>query len=113
MISQVEEFLKSYSEVKKQAKVKQSEQSLIDKRLSDFYHTLEGTTITHVAQSHKLLKELKVILEERRNIKADWIILNAVLQTVGDRFDGLRNKCEKLEKTHTKMMGKMIAATSE
>ena len=55
-------------------------QSKIDKSLSECYHKIEGTKITHVSQSHALIKELKQILDDRRDIKKDVTMLIPLVQ---------------------------------
>jgi len=84
------------------------EQSEYDKALNELYHRIEGTTITHVCQSHKLIKELKQVLDKRRMNKIEAILVRSTC-------DGLRDNIEKLKifhksqlKSHEKIQTKLL-----
>ena len=77
-------FLKQFEDLKALHEAKRIEQSNVDLELSNWYHIVEGCTITHVAQSHKLMKMGKEILERRRNIKFEEIALRSTLDRISN-----------------------------
>jgi hypothetical protein len=75
--------------------------SKIDGELSDWYHRVEGLKITHVSQSHELIKQVKIILEKRRVIKLEANVLRMVCDNLNGlniktKYDSIVDKHEKL-----------------
>lgn len=92
-------FFNQFKEIEKLNNQKHQELSAVDKELSSLYHKIEGAVITHVAQSHKLIKDLKVVLEKRRVLKLETIALRS-------SYDSLKNTMEKLMTTHANILKK-------
>lgn len=57
----------------------------INNQLNQWYHDVEGLEITHISQSHKLMKRGKVILLERRRLK----LQAAIYQSTWENFHQL------------------------
>ena len=74
VVKLVESFIKQFDELEELSKKINKERSDIDKALSKWYHTLEGTDIKHVSESHSFIKEVKVILARRRDLKIEDLI---------------------------------------
>lgn len=89
----VQDLISNFQLLKKQNTEKNKELSDIDKELSDFYHRLEGTVISHVSISHRMIKELKVILDKRRDIKFESMVLRMA-------YDNTHISMMKIIETH-------------
>ena len=75
-------LLNQYEELKALCDTKREERGNIDRELSNWYHIVEGISITHVSQSHKLILKGKEILERRRDIKFELNVLQATLDKI-------------------------------
>ena len=95
----VQDFIKQFDEIEKVLVNKLNEQSVIDKQISSWYHRLEGSTITHVSQSHRFIKQLLPLLEKRRVLKIETIVLRSTCDT-------LRGNIANLKKTHKDQLKK-------
>lgn len=76
----VDEFIKRFDELEVLLVKVTKEHSDIDKALASWYHKVEGTKIMHVSESHNLIKEVKVILARRREIKIEDLLLRATCE---------------------------------
>jgi DNA repair exonuclease SbcCD ATPase subunit len=97
-------FLLKYKELQNLNKEKTSELSKVDSELSSHYHKIEGTKITHVAQSHKLIKELKDILERRRVIKSEAILLRMTCDSLEPTMNTVIQKVRAQAKKHKEIL---------
>ncbi len=88
--SKIENFLKEFDELETLNAAIMKEQSEIDKTLSTFYHKVEGKEIKHVSESHNLIKELKVILNRRRENKLEGLLLRSTCDALRDKVKILR-----------------------
>ena len=70
------------------------EKSDIDIKLSQWYHYVEGIDIKHISESHNLIKEVKSILERRRDIKIEEIILRSTCDTLKININSVKHKIE-------------------
>lgn len=95
----IQGFLKQFDEIEKLNNQKNAERSNIDKQISSWYHKIEGIEITHVSQSHRLIKELKPLLEKRRDLKTESMMLRHIC-------DSLRNNIEKIKKNNQAILNK-------
>lgn len=105
--TKVNNFISQYDELEALLIENQNEMSQIDSDLSKLYHKIEGAEIKHVSESHALIKELKVILAKRREIKFNFILLITVsnyLKTPMSKFK--QAKDDKLDK-HNKVIEKL------
>lgn len=103
----INKLISQYDELEALLKESQKEMSQIDIDLSKLYHKIEGIEIKHVSESHALIKELKVILSKRREIKLNNILLITVsdyLKSPMNKFKQAKN--DKLDK-HTKVIDKL------
>ncbi len=91
ILSKIDAFFKEFEELEILNQATSKERSDIDKQISDWYHRLEGVTITHVSQSHKFIKELKPLLKRRRDIKIEEIILTSTCDSLRDKVRSLKN----------------------
>lgn len=87
-------FIKQYEEIEKMCKATMEEQGEIDRELSNWYHTVEGIDITHISQSHKLIKQGKEILDRRRKNKLELIMLRSTCDSMKTTFQSLKMKLE-------------------
>lgn len=92
-------FFNQFKEIEKLNTQKHQELSAVDKEVSNFYHKVEGVVITHVAQSHALIKEMKVILEKRRVLKLETITLRS-------SYDSLKTVMDKSMTNHAHILKK-------
>ena len=99
VVKLVESFIKQFDELEELSKKINKERSDIDKALSKWYHTVEGTEIKHVSESHSFMKEVKVILARRRDLKIEDLIVRSTC-------DILRAKINELKKHHTVLFAK-------
>lgn len=106
-INVVKELLRQYEAVKELNDAKQEERSEIDRELSNFYHHVEGINITHVSQSHKLIKELKVILNKRRDNKLEGLVLKTTLDSIKVPTSHIKGSINRVVTTHKKVIDEM------
>jgi len=102
----VNELISQYDELEAQYATKREEQGSIDRELSDWYHCVEGIEITHISQSHKMIKRGKDILERRRNIKYETLIMKATL-------DNLKHSITQIKKNVKIVVDKDTAVRQE
>ena len=60
----VEKFILLFDEIKELSREKRQAMTEADRELSSIYHKIEGFEITHISQSHNLIKELTIVLEK-------------------------------------------------
>lgn len=94
-LSALDEFIKQNEQIENMYKATTDEQSKIDLELSNWYHTVEGFDITHISQSHKLIKQVKEILGRRRRNKLEMIMLRSTCDSLKTTFESLKMKLEK------------------
>lgn len=92
----IDNFIKEYEELEKLNAQATKNLSDIDLELSSLYHKIEGTETPNILQSYKLIKELKVILEKRRNIKLEGLLLRATCDTLKDKFLALKSNYNRV-----------------
>ncbi len=100
----INEFIKRFEELDVLLKENTKEMSQIDTDLSNLYHKIEGVTIKHVSESHALIKDLKSILNQRRDIKLNFMLLSSICDSLRVQMEKLKKgQIEKLEK-HNKLL---------
>ena len=67
-------------------------------------NTVEGIDISHVSQSHKLIKQGKEILEKRRKNKLEMIMLRSTCDTMKSTFQSLKAKLENNMKKNNEII---------
>jgi len=90
IIEKIEIFLKQFDELETLNQQSLKERSDVDKLISNWYHKLEGLQITHISQSHKLIKEIKPLLERRRDIKLEGLLLTSICDTLREKIKTLK-----------------------
>ena len=105
-LQKVEEFIKQFDELEALNNAVIKEMSEIDKAVSSWYHKVEGLNIKHVSESHRLIKELKPILDRRRDNKLESMVLRSTCDT-------LRATIVKLKETHKSQFDKNKALRIE
>jgi hypothetical protein len=106
--TQVRIFLKQFQEISELKNKKAKEQSECDLAISDLYHKIEGTVIKHVCESHAFIKELKILLTKRRQIKLDNIILQSVCDSLKTNIESLRVSLPKVIKKHDEVLTEIL-----
>lgn len=106
-IDVVKTLLTQYEDIKKLYEVKLEERSEIDRSISNFYHYVEAVDITHVSQSHKLIKDLKLLLGKRRDNKLEGLILKTTLDNIKISTSNIKGNLNKVVVTHNKMLDDM------
>ena len=71
-----------------------------DNKLSSLYHKIEGIDIKHVSQSHNLIKEMKVILAERRLAKKNCMLSQSVVDKMKGHMENAKNQSKSILKKH-------------
>lgn len=74
-----------------------------DKELSIMYHHIEGIKLGHIAESHKLLKELQTLLIRRRDAKGNAQILQVVCDNLKTKIDYTKSSFDEAIKKHIKV----------
>jgi hypothetical protein len=103
-------FISEYNKIEILINNKSEALSNIDKELSDFYHKVEGKEISHVSVSHNLMKELKTILERRRQIKYEFMVLSAFQDLAQSQIKKSFVSYERIKKQHTKVLEEITNA---
>jgi hypothetical protein len=93
--NKIDDFLKQFDELEKLNANVSQEHSDIDKAISSWYHKVEGLEITHVSQSHRLIKEIKPLLERRRDIKIESMLLRSTCDTLREKVKTLKDSNKK------------------
>lgn len=91
LIEKIQKFFDLFDEIIKEKDEALNKVSAYDKKLSSIYHQIEGMQFGHIAESHKLLKELQILLSERRSAKGNV----RLLQTFYDMLKVKMDKCKK------------------
>jgi len=94
--NKIDAFLKEFDEIETLNQKASVEQGEIERELSSWYHKVEGTKITHVSQSHKLMKEVQAILEKRRVNKLETILLRSTCDTLREKVKILKDNKKNL-----------------
>jgi multidrug resistance efflux pump len=95
-----EEFFNMFNKLKEECKEAQKMVSKIDKELSNIYHKIEGATIKHVSESHKLIKELKEVLDRRRELKYNAMVLRTMVDNLEEKVGQAINKVNQVTDKH-------------
>lgn len=91
----VSDFIKQYEELEKLNTEAHKNLSNIDLELSSWYHRVEGSPLSHVSKSHKLMKEGKDILERRRVLKLETSIIRSTCDLLKDKIGMLKGTYRK------------------
>jgi CRISPR/Cas system CSM-associated protein Csm5 (group 7 of RAMP superfamily) len=105
-LKEVEAFIKHFDALELMLADVLKEQSEIDKAISSWYHRVEGTQIKHVAESHRFMKEIIPLLNRRRDMKIESIVLRSTCDT-------LRANIQKLKQSHKDQLKKNQAVLQE
>lgn len=97
----IQNLVNQFEELEQMERESNKLQSEHDLELARLYHVIEGSTITHVSQSHKLIKELQELLLKRRNNKFDNALLKVATSLLKTNIQSLKTKFEakKIKKT--------------
>ena len=98
------QFFSNHDKLKKMSKVVHDNLSSVDRELSDFYHRLEGIHLSHNTQAHPLMVKLQDILERRRNLKKDTILIRSFLDNTEKSMDVAKTRSETAMKKHKKVL---------
>ena len=103
-IKKLKDFVKNYEVIEQLAQDAFQAQSDLDKELSVWYHKVEGTKPNHVSESHRLINEVKDILDKRRVNKLDVIVLSTTIDSVGKHIKDLKTKINNKVVQHNKIL---------
>jgi len=106
-------FLHEFDELEKLNQEATKEQADLDRQLSNWYHNVEGSTIKHVSESHKMIKDLKVILDKRRAKKIEVILLRSLCDTLRDKVKGVKANNVNLLKKNTEVIKEIKTRATE
>ena len=98
------QFFSNHDKLKKMSKVVHDNLSSVDRELSEFYHRLEGIHLSHNTQAHPLMVKLQDILERRRNLKKDTILIRSFLDNTEKSMDVAKARSETAMKKHEKVL---------
>ena len=74
LINNIQEAFALLDKVEKLNDIIHDQQSNVDSRLSDLYHYIENNNL-NAAECCRIIKEIKKVREERRDINTAWEIL--------------------------------------
>jgi hypothetical protein len=103
-IEKLKDFVKHYEVIEQLAQDAFQAQSDLDKELSVWYHKVEGTKPSHVSESHRLINEVKNILDKRRANKLDVMVLRTTTDSVGKHIKDLKSKINNQVSQHNKIL---------
>lgn len=107
-LDKINNFLNQFDELETLYHDVLKERSDIDKSLSSWYHVVEGTTIKHISKSHNLIKDVKIILDKRRDIKLNEILLRSLCDILRPHIIGVLKKHEAIKTKHVSLRKEMI-----
>jgi hypothetical protein len=90
----IQDLVNQFEELEQMEKESNRLQSEHDLELARLYHVIEGSSFTHVSQSHNLMKELQEVLIKRRNNKFDNALLKGATTLLSTNIKSLKTKIE-------------------
>jgi len=109
----VDKFYILFNELKVLANEKQIARGNIDKKLSSVYHKIEGTETPNASESHKLIKELKSVLSERRCIKRDDSLLRSFVDQLSTNVGNAKKKTKEILNKHADVVEEIRVRAKE
>ena len=103
-IEKLKDFVKHYEVIEQLAQDAFTAQSELDKELSVWYHKVEGTKPSHVSESHRLINEVKNILDRRRDNKLEVVVYRTTCDSIGKQFKDLKSKLKNQVIQHNKIL---------
>ena len=100
----LDEFFSNYSKLEGLSKHKHNELSKVDLEISDYYHTIEGIHLSHNTQGHSLILQLKDILDRRRQLKRETILIRSFMDTTQKAMSTAKGRSVKILNKHHNLM---------
>lgn len=82
--------------------------SKIDRELSNHYHSIEGADVKFMTDSHKMIIKLKDILNQRRDIKVNYTLLESFITTLDKTMDKTKKRTTEIIKKHENVIQEII-----
>lgn len=109
----VSNFLEAFDEIKQLANEKRNASAEAERELSSMYHKIEGIEITHISQSHNLIKELKVVLAKRRDLKVEDSMLRSVVDQLSGSMGNVNKKHKAILLKHSEIVEEIKTRAKE
>jgi hypothetical protein len=103
-LEKLRDFVKHYDTIEQIAQNAFQTQSDLDKELSVWYHKVEGTKPSHVSESHRLINEVKDILDKRRANKLEVVVYRTTCDSLGKHVKELKTKLGNQVSQHNKIL---------
>jgi len=105
LIDKIHENFDELLELRNQAKQELSE---IDKELSNHYHSIEGTEIECLFDSHLMIMKLKDILYRRRETKINHTLLESFITALERNITKTKKRTIEIIKRHDELIQEII-----
>jgi len=101
------DFFNNYNKLEGLSQQKHSELSKVDIELSEFYHEVEGEHLSHNTQAHKFMVRLKDILNRRRQLKKETILIRSFIDNTKASFEIAKQRNDIQLQKHYRIMSEI------
>ena len=101
------DFFNNFNKLESLSQQKHSELSKVDIELSEFYHEVEGEHLSHNTQAHKFMLRLQDILNRRRQLKKETILIRSFIDNTRASFEIAKQRNESALQKHYKVMSEI------
>lgn len=94
------ELFGNYKKIEELNDLTSKQMSAMDKELSNFYHRIEGTHLSHNTQGHGLVLQLQDILERRRKLKLEINLVKSFMTIAHSSMKNAIKKSDSVINSH-------------
>ena len=102
------DFFNNFDKLESLRQQKTNELSKVDIELSEFYHKMEGIHLSHNTQAHKYMLELQDILNRRRQLKLDNILMRSFIDNTKKSFEIAKERNKSALTKHKEVLKEMV-----
>ncbi len=102
------DFFNNFDKLERLSQEKINDLSKVDVELSNFYHKMEGIHLSHNTQAHKYMLELQDILNRRRQLKLDNILIRSFIDNTKKSFEVAKKRNETALSKHKKVLKEIV-----
>jgi hypothetical protein len=102
------DFFNNFDKLESLSQEKTNDLSKVDIELSEFYHKMEGIHLSHNTQAHKYMLELQDILNRRRQLKLDNILMRSFIDNTKKSFEIAKERNKSALTKHNKVLREIV-----
>jgi len=96
----LDQFFNNHEKLERMSKQLHEDLSKVDKELAEFYHKVESTHLSHNTQAYPLIIGLQDILNRRRRLKKETILIRTFLDNTRESIEKAKIKTTLRIKKH-------------